>query len=177
MRYARELATTRLAGDPAMVGRSELAAAQTQRAARTLGRPRPELLISAAWLHGIGLAPEADKTGFVPVDGGLELLSLGWPGPVVSLVAHQAQARLIAKYATTGHELSLFSRIQGWPADILDYSILTAGPDGIRSVSDGLEEIRAEQQSDPRIPEKVAAERLARLERAGMRVAKALGSP
>lgn len=177
MRYAGELAQTRLASEPGLLGRSARAGAQADVAAQALARPRPEMLVAAAWLHAIGSGGADVRTGFAPVDGGLELLSLGWPQPVISLVAHQAQSRMIAKYMVASHELSLIPRIQGWPADILDFAILTSGPDGhAQSVADGLAGVEASQAADGRIPPDVAQKRLARLERAGRRVERALGT-
>jgi len=82
------------------------------------------MMLAAAWLHAIGESPQIQRTGFAPIDGALHLLSEGWPTPVVNLVAHQAQARLIAPAYCASERLALFERIQGWPSDILDYSIV-----------------------------------------------------
>jgi hypothetical protein len=90
------------------------------------------MIISAAWLHAIGESPSIRTTGFAPVDGAVYLLAAGWPTPVVNLIAHQGQARLIAPAYDAHERLALFERIQGWPSDILDYSIttsLTGAPD------------------------------------------------
>ena len=102
------------------------------------------------------------------------LLGLGWPDPVVSLVGHQLQARMVARYLGDGPQLSLITRIQGWPADILDFAILTSCPTGTRTVGEGLEALRRAQEADDRIPARVREERLTRLLRAGRRVDEAL---
>jgi len=174
VRYANELARVSMADHPELLAAGDLAAEQARVAATALGRPRPEMLIAAARLHAIGCLPEVAKTGFAPVDGAVHLLGLGWPEPVVSLVAHQMQARMVARYLGDGPQLSLITRIQGWPADILDFAILTSCPTGTRTVGQGLESLRRAQDADERIPARVREERLTRLSRAGRRVDEAL---
>lgn len=91
------------------------------------------MIVAAAWLHAVGESADIRRTGFVPVDGAVHLLAEGWPTPVVNLVAHQTQARIIAPHFGVTEQLALFERIQGWPSDILDYAIITSlvqtGPD------------------------------------------------
>ena len=174
-RYAREYAGTLLAGRAADTAHAETAARQAEAAAVALRRPKPEMLVAAAHLHDVGRAPSLARTGFAPVDAAMDLMAMGWPDPVVSLVAHQMQARLIAPVVGAGPEIALISRIQGWPADILDYAILTTDPEGgLRSVDDGLAAVRREQEADARIPARIADERIRRLMRAGYRVRDAL---
>ena len=130
VRYAREAARELLATEaPASWTRSEKAATHADHAVTTLGRPRGEVMVAAAWLHGIGDAPAIQRTGFAPVDGAVRLLAEGWPTPVVSLVAHQAQSRLVAPAYDATERLALFDRIQGWPSDILDYAIVLGAVD------------------------------------------------
>jgi len=174
VRYAKELASVSMVDHPELLACGELAADQARACATALGRPRPDMLVAAAQLHGIGHVPVAAKTGFVPVDGAVFLLGLGWPDPVVSLVAHQLQARMVARYLGAASQLSLLTRIQGWPADILDYALLTTGLTSSRTVDQGLDYVRHQQDTDSRIPERVRRERLARLARAGHRVEGAL---
>lgn len=174
VRYAAELATASMADEPLLLAAGEQAAEQVRYCATMLARPRPEVLIAAAWLHGIGRLPAVVKTGFAPVDGAVYLLGLGWPDPVVSLVGHQLQSRMVARYLGAGPQLSLITRIQGWPADILDFALLTTGPAGVHPAGDGLDAVRYEQDADERLPAKVREERLARLGRAGRRVDEAL---
>ena len=174
MRYANELADVLMTDHPELLEAGERAAEQVRLSARTLGRPRPEVLMAAARLHGVGHLPGVAKTGFAPVDGAVYLLGQGWPDPVVSLVGHQLQSRMVARYLGAGPQLSLITRIQGWPADILDFAILTAGPHGVRTVDQGLDALRRQQDSDDRIPLRIRDQRLARLTRAGRRVDEAL---
>lgn len=147
LRYAQECARTLLAEHAAPAwARSERAAHQADTAVKTLDRPRGEIIVAAAWLHAVGESPAISSTGFAPVDGAVHLLAEGWPTPVVNLVAHQGQARLIAPAYDATENLALFDRIQGWPSDILDYSIVMALPD--------------EPESDPEACLKVAAKSL-----------------
>lgn len=174
VRYANELARVLMTDHPELLEAGERAAEQVRVSATTLGRPRPELLMAAARLHGVGHLPGVAKTGFVPVDGAVYLMGQGWPDPVVSLVGHQLQSRMVARYLGAGPQLSLITRIQGWPADILDFAILTTGPHGVRTVGQGLDALRRQQDSDDRIPLRIRDQRLARLSRAGRRVDEAL---
>ena len=177
-RYARECASMLLAGREAALARAETAARTVEAAAKALRRPRPEMLVASAYLHDIGTSEQAVRSGLPSVDGAVELLSMGWPDPVISLVAHQLQSRMIARYLDAGPQLALITRIQGWPADILDYAILTTGADGaIRPVEEGLAAVEREQAAEPRIPDRIARERLGRLARAGSRVRDALTRP
>ena len=52
-----------------------------------------EALVSAAWLHDIGYAPDVVETGFHPLDGARYLAGLGAPERVVNLVAWLVQDR------------------------------------------------------------------------------------
>jgi len=172
IRYAREAAQTMLAEDAADAWqRSEAAADHAVSAVTLLGRPRGEMIVAAAWLHAIGESPAAKKTSFAPVDGAVRLLSDGWPAPVVSLVAHQAQARLVAPAYDAAQEIALFERIQGWPSDILDYAIVL-GLDGTRTL-DPEACVRLASQQLPaslRISARDRSERERRLRRAIDRV-------
>jgi hypothetical protein len=115
IRYAREAAQTTLSTEaPEAWERSVRAGALADQAVTALDRPRGEIIIAST------------RTGCWPIDGAVHLLAEGWPTPVVNLVAHQAQARLIAPAWDATERLALFERIQGWPSDILDYSIVMA---------------------------------------------------
>lgn len=127
IRYAREAAQTTLSTEaPEAWERSVRAGALADQAVTALDRPRGEIIIASAWLHAIGDSPSTTRTGCWPIDGAVHLLAEGWPTPVVNLVAHHAQARLIAPAWDATERLALFERIQGWPSDILDYSIVMA---------------------------------------------------
>jgi len=127
IRYAQECAYNLLHADaPRAWERSARAASLADGAVTVLGRPRGEAIIAAAWLHLVGESPRVNRTDFAPVDAAVYLLGEGWPTPVVNLVAHQGQARLIAPAFGSRERLALFDRIQGWPSDILDYSVVLA---------------------------------------------------
>lgn len=131
---------------PGAWARSKAAAHQAASAVQALGRPRGEIIVAAAWLHAVGDAPSIRGTGLAPVDGAVHLLAEGWPTPVINLVAHQGQARLIAPAFDATEQLALFERIQGWPSDILDYCVVMA--------------LSGEQESDPEACLRLAAKAL-----------------
>src|SRR5215831_202508 len=56
----------------------------------------PDELVTAAWLHDIGYAPELVETGFHPLDGARYLRRVGFDGQVVSLVAYHSCAQIEA---------------------------------------------------------------------------------
>jgi putative nucleotidyltransferase with HDIG domain len=73
-----------------------------------------DVLVSAAWLHDIGYAPELEGTGFHPVDGARYLREQGFDERVVSLVAHHSCARFEAEVRGLGDVLSVeFPRPDG----------------------------------------------------------------
>lgn len=176
IRYARDAAQSCLAADTSAAWeRSTRAAGHAEVAVTNLGRPRGEIIIAAAWLHAVGESPAVQRTGFAPVDGAVQLLADGWPTPVVNLVAHQTQARLVAPAYDAVERLSLFERIQGWPSDILDYSIVMGLADG--ETSDPEARVRLASKSLPmtlRIAARDRSERERRLRRAVDRVDAAL---
>ena len=57
----------------------------------------PDDLVTAAWLHDIGYAPELAETGFHPLDGARYLRRVGVDGQVVSLVAYHSCAQIEAE--------------------------------------------------------------------------------
>ncbi len=176
IRYAQEAAQVCLSSDaPQAWERSTRAAGHAEVAVTRLGRPRAEIMIAAAWLHAVGESPVVQRTGFAPVDGAVQLLADGWPTPVVNLVAHQTQARLVAPAYDAVERLSLFERIQGWPSDILDYAIVMGLADG--EASDPEVRVRLASKSLPmtlRIAARDRSERERRLRRAVDRVDAAL---
>lgn len=176
LRYSQECARALLAVDaPEAWAQSERAAQQADTAVEALERPRGEIIVAAAWLHAIGDSPSVRSSGFAPVDGAVHLLAGGWPTPVVNLVAHQGQARLIAPAFDATERLALFDRIQGWPSDILDHSIVMALPDVPQSDPEAC--LRLAAQSLPaslKMTARDRAERERRLRRAVDRVNAAL---
>lgn len=176
LRYSHECARTLLAEDaPEAWGRSRRAADHAATAVAALGRPRGDMIVASAWLHAIGEAPAIRSTGFVPVDGAVHLLAEGWPGPVVSLVAHQGQARLIAPAFDAVERLALFERIQGWPSDILDYAIVMGLPDASQGDPEACLRLAAKSMpASLKITARDRVERERRLRRAVDRVHAAL---
>ncbi|MFI5586497.1 HD domain-containing protein [Amycolatopsis sp. NPDC051758] len=89
-------------------------------------------LVSAAWLHDIGYAPEIATTGFHPLDGARHLRRLGWPDSVVNLVVHHSGARFEAAERGLTRELAAFPMPEASTLDALDTADLTTGPRGDR---------------------------------------------
>ena len=175
LRYSRDCAQALLGSEaPQALARSQRAAQQAATAVALLGRPRGDVIVSSAWLHAIGESPSIRTTGFRPVDGAVYLLAEGWPTPVVNLVAHQGQARLIAPAFDAVKRLALFERIQGWPSDILDYAITLSLPDDMDPNPEACLRLAAkEMPATLRITARDRAERERRLRRAVDRVSAA----
>jgi len=176
IRYAQEFAEVTLGTDSPLYLRGQVAASQAQLAATSLGRPRPEVLVAAAWLHAIGEAPDAARTGLVSVDGATFLLANGWPEPVISLVAHQLQSRMLAETYGAADSLALIERVQGWPADIVDYAVITTGDQEAVSVDQGLQAIWQVAIAERRLSPALREERQGRLRRAADRVQSAIAA-
>ncbi|MEV6878875.1 HD domain-containing protein [Amycolatopsis sp. NPDC051128] len=96
--------------------------------------PPPERnpLVCAAWLHDIGYSPDLRTTGFHPLDGARHLRLLGWPSPVVNLVAHHSGARFEAAERGLSGQLGQFPFTASPTLDALDTADLTTGPSGER---------------------------------------------
>lgn len=92
--------------------------------------PLPGCLVSAAWLHDIGYAPELVVSGFHALDGARYLLGAGAPLVVVGLVGHHTGASVEAE------ERGLRSEFEELPAPpcellhVLTLLDLSVGPDG-----------------------------------------------
>jgi putative nucleotidyltransferase with HDIG domain len=89
-----------------------------------------DVLVSAAWLHDIGYAPELLSTGFHPLDGARYLAGLGAPERVVNLVARHSNAILEAELRGIGDLVAVFPDEGGALRDALWYCDLTTSPDG-----------------------------------------------
>lgn len=101
------------------------------------------VLVSAAWLHDIGYAPELRETGFHPIDGARYLRQEGWDERIVSLVAHHSCARFEAPIRGLAAELAEFPRPPVEYEDALCYCDMTNGPGGDQvDASDRLDEIQ-----------------------------------
>ncbi|WP_326568050.1 HD domain-containing protein [Amycolatopsis rhabdoformis] len=91
-----------------------------------------DALVSAAWLHDIGYAPEIGHTHFHPLDGARYLRDHGWPRGVVNLVAHHSGARFEAEERGLATELDEFPFEDSPSLDALVTADLTTGPGGER---------------------------------------------
>lgn len=90
-----------------------------------------EDLVSAAWLHDIGYAPELVESGFHPLDGARYLQSAGVDEQVVSLVAYHSCAQIEAEVRGLGAELGAqFSPAGPALTAALLFCDMTTGPDG-----------------------------------------------
>lgn len=89
-------------------------------------------LVSAAWLHDVGYAPEVALLGFHPLDGALFLRHRGFPERVVGLVAFHSGAESEAKELGLDTELAVFIDERSLTRDLLWYADMTVGPDGQR---------------------------------------------
>ena len=90
-----------------------------------------EMLVSAAWLHDIGYAPEAVKTGFHPLDGAMLLSALGYGQHMVSLVAFHSGARIEAELrGLLDVLLTGFGEPDANQLELLTYCDMTTGPNG-----------------------------------------------
>ena len=67
-----------------------------------------DVLVSAAWLHDIGYAPDVLESGFHPLDGARYLAGLGAPERVVNLVARHSYAILEAELRGIGDLVAVF---------------------------------------------------------------------
>jgi hypothetical protein len=123
-------------------------------------------LVSAAWLHDIGYAPELVETGFHPLDGARYLRQAGINARVISLVAYHSCAEIEADVRGLGDVLtSEFKPGDPQLTDVLLYCDMTTGPDGdyVRP-ADRLVEIRGRYGPDHEVTqfvERAASEILA----------------
>ena len=103
-----------------------------------------EALVTAAWLHDVGYAPDVVDTGFHPLDGARYLAARGVPERVVNLVARHSYAILEARLRGVADWLAPFPDEGGVLRDALWYCDLTTSPDG-RPVGAGerMSEIKA----------------------------------
>ncbi|MGQ0842792.1 MAG: HD domain-containing protein [Sporichthyaceae bacterium] len=142
---ARHLAERLLAADlPRRWSHVVAVAAKAEVVAERLDLP-PELLVSAAWLHDIGYAPELAATGFHPLDGARWLRDHQVDDRVVALVAHHSCATLEADVRGLDSDLRAeFPLESGVLLDALAFCDMTTGPDGQSlPVGQRLSEIRS----------------------------------
>ena len=89
-----------------------------------------DLIITAAWLHDLGYAPELVATGMHSIDGARYLLRCGYPLRLAALVAHHSGARFEATERGLLRELDEFPFEAYAVADALATADLTTGPQG-----------------------------------------------
>ena len=131
VRDAQNLAQTLLADDPTRLAHVRGAGTIAGLVTGALHVDQPEIIVAAAWLHDIGYAPAIARTGFHPVDGALFLAREGWPDPVVLMVAHHSHAAILAPHYGVQHHMALLEHVRGPADDIITFSDLRAGPNGL----------------------------------------------
>lgn len=136
-----------------------------------------DALLSAAWLHDIGYAPELVDTGMHAVDGAAFLDRAGVPSEVVSLVAFHTGAEYEAEERSLLDRLLQFDRPHQEALDLLILADLLSGPAGERlTVAKRLDEIT--QRYEPQHPVHRAIIRSRRyLEQCASRAASSLDHP
>lgn len=88
------------------------------------------LLVTAAWLHDLGYAPDLRDTGFHPLDGARHLEALGVEPRLCALVAHHSGATYEAAQRGLTNDLAVYPREDGVVLDALVYADMTTGPKG-----------------------------------------------
>ena len=93
-------------------------------------------LVSAAWLHDVGYAPELVVTGMHALDGAVFLDRRGAPSELVSLVAYHTGAEFEAEERGLSQRLNLFERPPQEDLDVMILVDLISGPAGERVTVD-----------------------------------------
>lgn len=108
------------------------------------------ILLAAAWLHDVGYATEAAKTGFHALDGARWLRDRGFDERIVRLVAHHSCSLFEADERGLGAEfVAEFATEESAASDALGCADMTTGPDGQdMSVQERLAEIRSRYSPD-----------------------------
>jgi hypothetical protein len=175
VREAQTLAQALLTHDPGRLQHVRGAGLVAGKAAGALSIDEPEMLIAAAWLHDIGYARHIARTGFHPVDGALFLAREGWPEQVVFLVAHHSHAAVLAPYYGVQHHMALLEHVHGHADDILTFSDLRAGPDGLGAdPRDRVDDMRRRHAERTFVPDNIHEARYRLLLSAAARINAAL---
>src|SRR5690242_18327884 len=119
---ARRLATHLLGAGSPWLRHSAGVTWRAGELAGTVGPGQEGELLAAAWLHDVGYSSKVMDTGFHPLDGARCLRRLGWPFPVVALVAHHSAAQLVADGIGLGRELREFRVEDSVVLDALTYA-------------------------------------------------------
>ena len=137
-----------------------------------------DVLVSAAWLHDIGYAPDFVETGFHPLDGARYLAGLGCSRSCREPGCPAFYAILEAELRGVGDLVAVFPDEGGALRDALWYCDLTTSPDGQPvSAPDRIAEIKARYGSGHIVTQFItdgAPELLAAVERTECRLAGAL---
>jgi hypothetical protein len=128
---ARELARSKLASALPRRWRHVQAVGRKAERLATLPGVECDLLVSAAWLHDVGYAPDLAEIGFHPLDGGRFLRMVEAGERLARLVAHHSCA--VHEARVRGLDKVLLAEFE--PEDSVTYDALvfcdlTTGPDG-----------------------------------------------
>jgi len=123
-------------------------AARATRVGTELKVEDADVLVAAAWLHDIGYAPEAARSGLHPLDGAEYLRERG-EDRLACLVANHGGAKEEADLRGLAELLAQFPPEEGLVACALDYCDLTIGPDGTSmSTDERLADVKARYGPD-----------------------------
>jgi hypothetical protein len=171
VRDALTMAHRLLADDPSRLAHLRGAGLIAGMAAGALCVDRPETVVAAALLHDIGYAPAITRTGFHPLDGALFLAQEGWPDRVVFLVAHHSHSAVLAPYYGVHHHLSLLDHVHGQADDIITFSDLRAGVNGLGTdPRERIEDMRRRHADRTVVPDDIREARYRMLLTAAARV-------
>jgi hypothetical protein len=171
VRDAQTLAHSLLSDDPKRLAHVRGAALISSMAAGALQFANPDAVTAAAWLHDIGYASSVARTGFHPLDGALFLAREGWPHSVVLLVAHHSHAAVLAPYYRVHHHMALLDHLPGDADDIITFSDLRAGVNGLGAdPKERVEDMRLRHFDHAFVPEDVREQRYRMLLTAAARV-------
>jgi hypothetical protein len=171
VRDAQTLAQSLLVDDPGRLAHVRGAGLVAGMAAGALRLDQPEMVVAAAWLHDIGYAPAIARTGFHPLDGALFLAREGWPDQVVFLVAHHSHAAVLAPYYGVQPHLALLEHVPGLADDVLTFSDVRAGRDGLGAdPRDRVEDMRRRHLDCTFVPDDIREARYRMLLTAAARI-------
>ena len=148
---ARQTAEAMLTDDlPRRWSHVRAVAAKAAQISLVLSPEERPILLAAAWLHDVGYATEAVKSGLHALDGARWLRSRGLDERIVRLVANHSCSLFEADERGLATELAgEFAREESATSDALGYADMTTGPDGQdMSVHERLAEIRSRYGPD-----------------------------
>jgi putative nucleotidyltransferase with HDIG domain len=147
--WAESVARARLADAlPRRWAHVQAVAAVAARLAEQLGDDE-DTLVTSAWLHDVGYAPELAVTGFHPLDGARFLREGGAPVRVLNLVAFHSAAATEADELGLSAELAEFDDERSLTRDLLWFADMTTGPDGqCMGFAERMAEVRQRYDAD-----------------------------